>query len=65
LADDYVVIQSPYHEKFIAELKEGIPPEDRMWVPEEKVWEVSGDLYEEVMDITSRHFNVKVEIVNA
>lgn len=65
LSNDYVVIHSPYHEKFIADLKEGIPPEDRMWVPEDKVWEVSGDLYDEAMAIASRHFNVKVEIANA
>lgn len=64
VSDEFVRIFSPYHEKFIADLKEVIPPEDRMWVPEEKVWEVSCGFYDEVVEMASWYFNVRVEIVN-
>lgn len=61
---DFVTVLSPYHERFLADLKEVVPPEDRMWVPEEKAWEVSIDYYDEVLEVASRYFNVKVEIAN-
>lgn len=64
LTGDQVVIRTPYHPRFVSDLKEGIPYEDRMWHPEDKTWEVSGGSYEEAMKIAERYFNVKVEVAN-
>jgi hypothetical protein len=65
ISDDYVSIESPYNAKFVDALKELIPAEDRMWNATDKVWEVSGDLYDEALAITSRFYNVKVDIVTS
>ena len=64
LCEDYLTIQSPYNARFVADLKEEVPPEERMWDPDQKVWEVSADLYDTAMEVASRYYNVKVEICN-
>ena len=62
VSDDLVEIYSPYHEKFVVELKEGIPSDDRIWNPDKKIWEISGDMYEEALSISLRYFDVVVDI---
>lgn len=63
VTDDTIEIYSPYNARFVADLKECIPSEDRVWHPDDRMWEVSGDMYQEALEICERHFlNVKVEI---
>lgn len=63
VSDDIIKVTTPYHERFIADLKDCIPVEDRIWNPDEVVWEVSSEWYLETEEIVSRYFNLRVEVV--
>ena len=50
-------LRTPYHERFIASLKEAIPWRSRKWNPEERCWEVRRVWEGEVLTLLSDYFD--------
>jgi len=62
LHDDVVEINTPYHNRFVEDLKEAVPSCDREWSAATKTWIVSIDSYEEAEEVLSRYFNIRVKV---
>ena len=56
---EYLTITAPYNPKFVEELKQAIPPEDRVWIKDSKVWVVNAIYAFEVEDLLQEYFEVE------
>jgi DNA helicase HerA-like ATPase len=54
--DGQLVLHSPFNQSFVDDLKESIPPKQRHWDPEKKVWMVDEKNRKIVEDLIVRYF---------
>lgn len=58
-----LVMESPYHEEFLASFKSTIHYSKRQWHTDRKVWLVDKDQYETLLFIMEKHFD-EVLLIN-
>lgn len=56
---EYLTITTPYNPKFVDDLKQTIPSEDRVWVKDSKVWVVNAEYSYEIEEILQEYFEVE------
>lgn len=53
-----VLLSTPYHEDFVAELKEAVPARHRRWMPDARVWEISEEYWADVASLVEDYFSL-------
>lgn len=50
------LLDTPYNEDFVTDLKDSIPYPHRAWVPDEKLWWVAAEFADEAVKLAAHYF---------
>jgi len=53
-------LRTPYHEEYLLEFKALVPPEDRKWDKELKIWYIVPQYLQDVVKLTEKYFKLDV-----
>lgn len=54
--DGYIYLKTPYDQPFIQEMKADIPPSQRSWMANDKVWRIAASYHEDLLSVVKKYY---------
>lgn len=55
-----VILETPYDEDFVEQLKEAVPSHGRSWDPKDRVWLISSEYWDTAAEVVEEYFDLSV-----